>query len=274
MQIRSFWIFVLLCAVCSTAQQPPAPVIRIDAQTRGTPFPHFWEKSFGSGRAILALRDAYRTDLRLVKHATDFQYVRFHGIFDDEVGVYDEDEKGNPVFNFTYVDQIYDGLLAAGVRPIVELSFMPKKLAASPVLHPFWYKPSPSAPRDWKRWEQLVSAFTRHLVERYGINEVARWYFEVWNEPNIDFWAGEPKQETYWQLYDASARAIKAASTRLRVGGPSTAQAQWVPEFIRHAVEAHVPVDFFPRTSMAAIHAKASLAKLARSRRTTWSAFL
>src|SRR5437868_3128197 len=244
MQIRSFWIFVLLCAVCSTAQQPPAPVIRIDAQTRGTPFPHFWEKSFGSGRAILALRDAYRTDLRLVKHATDFQYVRFHGIFDDEVGVYDEDEKGNPVFNFTYVDQIYDGLLAAGVRPIVELSFMPKKLAASPVLHPFWYKPSPSAPRDWKRWEQLVSAFTRHLVERYGINEVARWYFEVWNEPNIDFWAGEPKQETYWQLYDHTARAIKKVNTRLRVGGPTTAQAAWVDVFIEHCAGNNVPLDF------------------------------
>ena len=219
-------------------------VIVIDAKAASHPFPHFWERMFGSGRAILALRDSYRHDLRAVKQITDLQYVRFHGIFNDEVGVYDEDSQGHPVYNFSYVDQIYDGLLANGVRPFVEISFMPNKLAARSALHPFWYKPNVSPPKDWSRWDGLVSAFTQHLVDRYGIDEVAQWYFEVWNEPNLDFWAGEPKQTTYWDLYDHSALAIKAVSRRLRVGGPATAQAAWVDAFIRHCAEKNIPVDF------------------------------
>jgi len=82
------------------------------------------------------------------------------------------------------------------------------------------------------------------LVDRYGIDEVAQWYFEVWNEPNLDFWAGEPKQASYWELYDHSARAIKSVNPRLRVGGPATAQAAWVDAFIKHCAENKVPVDF------------------------------
>ncbi len=98
---------------------------------------------FGSGRAILTLRDSYRRDLREVKQITDFKYVRFHAIFHDEVGIYDEDDKGQLQYNFSYVDQIYDGLLADGVRPFVELSFMPKNLAARTTMpHAFWYKPT------------------------------------------------------------------------------------------------------------------------------------
>ncbi len=114
--------------------------IVVDASAPAHPFPHFWEQMFGSGRAILSLRDSYRRDLREVKQVTDFKYVRFHAIFHDEVGVYDEDAQGQPVYNFSYVDEIYDGLLANGVRPFVELSFMPKKLAAKDAPHAFWYK--------------------------------------------------------------------------------------------------------------------------------------
>jgi len=219
-------------------------VIVIDATAARHPFPHIWESMFGSGRAILSLRDSYRHDLRAAKEITGFTYVRFHGIFNDEVGVYDEDSQGRPLYNFSYIDQIYDGLLANGVRPFVEISFMPNKLAANHILHAFWYKPNVSPPKDWSRWDELVAAFTQHLVDRYGIDEVAHWYFEVWNEPNLDFWAGQPKQDTYWELYDHSARAIKAISPRLRVGGPATAQAAWVGAFIRHCSEKNVPVDF------------------------------
>jgi len=219
-------------------------VIVIDAKAASHSFPHFWEEMFGSGRAILTLRDSYRSDLRAVKQITDFKYVRFHGIFNDEVGVYDEDSQGQAVYNFSYVDQIYDGLLANGVRPFVEISFMPNKLAARNALHAFWYKPNVAPPKDWGRWDGLISAFTQHLVDRYGIDEVAQWYFEVWNEPNLDFWAGEPKQASYWDLYDHTALAIKGVSRRLRVGGPATAQAEWVDAFIRHCVEKNIPVDF------------------------------
>jgi xylan 1,4-beta-xylosidase len=178
------------------------------------------------------------------KRFTGFEYVRFHAIFHDEVGIYDQDAQGRPQYNFTYVDQIYDGLLANGVRPFIELSFMPKRLAASEALHPFWYKQNVSPPKDWDMWDDLIAQFAKHLVERYGIDEVSQWYFEVWNEPNLDFWAGEPKQATYWQLYDHTARSIKQVSTRLRVGGPATAQAAWADAFIRHCAENKVPVDF------------------------------
>jgi xylan 1,4-beta-xylosidase len=219
-------------------------VINADANAASHPFPHFWEKMFGSGRAVLSLRDSYRRDLREVQKITEFKYARFHAIFQDENGVYDEDPQQRPIYNFSYVDQIYDGLLANGVKPFVELSFMPRKLAAAESLHSFWYKPNVAPPKDWAKWADLISAFTQHLIERYGIDEVASWYFEVWNEPNLDFWAGDPKQTTYWQLYDHTALAIKKVNPRLRIGGPATAQAAWVDAFLKHCAEAKIPVDF------------------------------
>ena len=219
-------------------------VIVVDTSAAAHPFPHFWEKMFGSGRAILTLRDDYRRDLREVKGITGFEYVRFHAIFHDEVGLYDEDAQGNSLYNFSYVDQIYDGVLANGVRPFVEISFMPKKLAARDALHAFWYKQNVSPPKDYAKWDALITRFAQHLVERYGIGEVSQWYFEVWNEPNIDFWVGDPKQATYWELYDHTARALKAVNSQLRVGGPATAQAAWADAFIKHCAEQKVPVDF------------------------------
>ena len=112
------------------APQTLAEAVEIDPNAASHPLPHFWEKMFGSGRAILSLRDDYRHDLRETKRITDFEYIRFHAIFHDEVGLYDEDANGKPIYNFSYVDQIYDGLLANKVRPLVELSFMPKTLAS------------------------------------------------------------------------------------------------------------------------------------------------
>ncbi|HVB87437.1 MAG TPA: glycosyl hydrolase family 39 [Candidatus Dormibacteraeota bacterium] len=218
--------------------------IRVDPNAPSHPFPHFWEQMFGSGRAVLSLRADYRQDLREVKGATNFKYIRFHGIFDHDVGLYSEDAAGNPVYNFSYVDHIYDGLLDNGVRPFVELSFMPRQLAASPIEQAFWYHPIVSPPKDWSKWGALITNFARHLVDRYGIDEVSQWYFEVWNEPNLDFWAGKPQQETYYHLYDVTARALKSVSPRLRVGGPATAQAAWITSFIDHNVKNNVPMDF------------------------------
>ena len=221
-----------------------AVTVAIDATAAGRPFPHFWEQMFGSGRATLSLRDSYRQDLRTVKAITGFEYVRFHGILDDDVSLYDENKDGVPVYNFSYVDQIYDGLLANRVRPYVELSFMPPKLAARQTQQAFWYHPVVSPPKKWALWDDLITKFAQHLVDRYGIDEVSQWYFEVWNEPNIDFWAGEPKQATYYELYDHTARDLKQVNSRIRVGGPSTAQAAWVTSFIQHDVQNHIPVDF------------------------------
>ena len=255
------WL-LLFCLVLVALGRPlhAQEHLTVDAKASTTPFPHFWEQTFGSGRAILSLRQSYRDDLRTVKQATDFQSVRFHAIFHDEVGLYDPDRKtinfaqtagqagtavDTSIYNFSYVDQIYDGLLAEHVRPFVELSFMPKKMAADPnALHAFWYKPNVGPPKDYALWDGMIRAFAQHLVDRYGIEEVSTWKFEVWNEPNIDFWVGNPKQPTYFELYDHTARAIKSVSPRLQIGGPSTAQAAWVAPFLAHTKAENVPVDF------------------------------
>jgi xylan 1,4-beta-xylosidase len=233
---------------CLAQTVPAQERLTIDAQAQTTPFPHFWEQTFGSGRAILALRKSYLDDLHTVKLATGFESVRFHGIFNDEVGLYDPDHPAQglaSIYNFSYVDQIYDGLLSEGVKPFVELSFMPRKLASDPAaVHVFWYHPNVSEPRDYAAWDKLIDAFARHLIERYGLDEVATWKFEVWNEPNLDFWAGTPRQATYFKLYDHTARALKAVAPRLQVGGPATAQAAWITPFLAHLHEQNVPADF------------------------------
>src|ERR1700727_383673 len=154
-------IVLLSLAPTLMGQSAEATNVRVDASAPTTPFPHFWDQTFGSGRAILSLRESYRNDLRTVKQVTNFDLVRVDGIFMDEVDLYDPDRKTqNPglaaqaandasVYNFSYIDQIYDGLLANGVRPFVELSFMPKKMASDPsALHAFWYKQNVSPPKD------------------------------------------------------------------------------------------------------------------------------
>jgi len=231
-----------LAAAPLAAQTPES--IAVDATAPAQPFPHFWEHMFGSGRAVLSLRESYREDLRAVREVTAVSYVRFHGLLNDEMGVYSVGPRGEPIFNFSYIDQVYDGLLANGVRPVVELSFMPARLAARDIRHSFWYRPITSPPADYERWDTLMTALARHLIARYGIDEVSRWYFEVWNEPNLDFWAGVPKQSSYWTLYDHTVRSLKAVDARLRVGGPATAQAAWVAAFLRHCRDNNVPVDF------------------------------
>ena len=123
---------VLAVSLFAVPAIPSQEIVAVDAQAPATPFPHFWEGTFGSGRAILSLRESYRNDLRAVKQVADFNYVRFHAISHDEIGVYNEDAQGNPVYNFSYVDQIYDGLLANGVRPFVEISLMPRSSPPTP----------------------------------------------------------------------------------------------------------------------------------------------
>src|SRR5437588_8027 len=240
--MKRLLIPLLLCLLSPSQAQE---TITVDAQAKGTPFPHFWEQMFGSGRAILALREGYRNDVRAVKQVADFRYVRFHAILHDEVGVYNEDEHGNPVYNFSYVDAIYDGLLHLGVRPVVEISFMPKKLAFNPDAgHPFWYKPIVSAPKSMEKWDGLMRALATHLIERYGIDEVAQWYFEVWNEPNLDFFQAVPQERVYFDLYDHTARALKGVNPRLRVGGPATSAAHWIDDFLKYVAEHQSPIDF------------------------------
>ncbi|MBX9572321.1 MAG: hypothetical protein K2X77_25725 [Candidatus Obscuribacterales bacterium] len=243
--IKVALLFLSFAGLPAMANAVTSETIVVDSKAPGKPFIHMWEHMFGSGRAILSLRESYRNDLRKTKTVADVKYIRFHNIFHDEVGVYDEDKDGKPIYNFTYVDQIYDGLLDLGVRPFVELSFMPAKLSNTPPeVHEFWYKPLVGPPKDWQKWGDLNYQFVKHLVERYGIDEVSQWYFEVWNEPDLDFWKGEPKKETYFKLYDTAVQAIKRCDKRLRVGGPSTATQEWMADFIEHCVKENVPMDF------------------------------
>jgi xylan 1,4-beta-xylosidase len=239
-------ITLLVCKPANTQnlQNRGSETITIDPSAPSHPFPHFWERMFGSGRAILSLRDDYRRDLRSVHAITGFEYVRFHAIFHDEAGLYNEDKAGNVSWNFSYVDQIYDGLLANGVRPFVELSFMPNQLATGPPADFFWYKLNPSPPKDNAKWARMIDAFVRHLLARYGNAEVEQWYFEVWNEPNLPFWTGMPAEDTYYALYDLTVKTLRRADPKLRVGGPATAQAVWVDRFIAHCLKAGVPFDF------------------------------
>ena len=144
-------LFVFTSSAQTSASTPE--ILLIDAAAPAHPFPHFWEHMFGSGRANLTLRDSYRQDLRQVKKITEMEFVRFHAIFLDDMGVYDEDNEGRPIYNFSYVDQAYDGLLQNGVRPFVELSFMPKKLASRNCL--LYTSPSP---RDRTRSRMPSSA--------------------------------------------------------------------------------------------------------------------
>ena len=234
-----------LAAPAYAAPDSQAIQLQVDASAKGTPLPHFWEQMFGSGRAVLALRDDYRKDLEAVKAATGFTYIRFHGIFDRDMGAAWRDPQGKLHFNFSYIDQVYDGLLERGVKPFVELGFMPPEMSADPASHhDFWYHPNVMPPKDWAEWDALVQAFTQHVIDRYGIEEVASWYFEVWNEPNLAFWGGKPEQSTYYELYDRTARTLKAVNPRLRVGGPATAQAAWLPDFLKHVKQSGTPIDF------------------------------
>ena len=126
---------------------------------------------------------------------------------------------------------------------------MPKKMASDPAaLHAFWYKPNVSPPKDYALWDAMITALGKHLIQRYGIDEVATWKFEVWNEPNLDFWMGNPKQPAYFELYDHTARALKAVSPRLQVGGPSTAPAASV-KILAHVKANNVPVAIFCHAS-------------------------
>jgi xylan 1,4-beta-xylosidase len=212
-----------------------------------------WRRIIGSEHLALLLRGEGPGGLpvgedlahafRIVRAELGVEAVRAHAILHDVLGVYLEGDDGTPHYDFDKVDQVLDGLLATGLRPVVELSFMPEALAADPDPRVFDYIGLISPPRDLDRWADLVEALVRHLVARHGVDEVAGWGFEVWNEANIKvFWAG--RQSDYFDLYDATARAVKRVDQRLLVGGPSTAAAGWVDDLLHHAAEGGVPVDF------------------------------
>ena len=232
----------LLLAGSAAAQDKPAVRhIAIDAQAPTTPRDRFYDLSVGSDYPGTLLRDDSLAQLKTARDELGFRYVRFHAIFHDVLGTYRVVD-GKPVYDWTKIDQLYDRLLKMGIKPFVELGFTPLAMKSSDN-QIFWWKGNTSHP-DPKQWAALVDAFVRHIQARYGQAEVRSWYFEVWNEPNLDGFWEKADQKVYFELYDITARTIKAIDPALKVGGPSTAGAAWTPEFIRHVEASGAPVDF------------------------------
>jgi xylan 1,4-beta-xylosidase len=200
-----------------------------------------FKRCVGAGRANEGLRGDWQRQLTIARRECGFEYIRMHGLFCDDMAVY-RDYNGKPEYNWQYLDELFDFLCSIGMKPFVELGFMPGGLASGSKTI-FWWKGNVTPPRDLQKWSDFIRAFTLHVQERYGHDEVKTWYFEVWNEPNLDgFWAGT--QQQYFDLYAASARAIKSVSPEYRVGGPGTAGCGWIKEFLNYCSTNYAPVDF------------------------------
>lgn len=238
---RAIASLAVACALSPALAQPERPIVADMTAVTG-PRDMAWQDCVGAGHAGLLLRQENLDQLNWVHRETGFKYIRFHGIFADDTDVYREVD-GKPVYDFSKVDIIYDAVLKAGMKPMVEVGFMPAPLA-SDTKTIFYWKANGNPPKDWGKWSDLVTAFTRHLEDRFGREEVRQWRFEIWNEPNLDGFWKDGDQAAYFRLYDESVKAIKAVDPALLVGGPSTAGAAWTPEFLAHAKAAGVPVDF------------------------------
>ena len=202
---------------------------------------HFERVCVGAGRAHELLRKSAVDHLKDVRENCGFQYIRFHGLFHDDMAVYSE-RNGKEAYNFQYVDQAYDAIIDTGMKPFVEFSFMPRSMASGNQTV-FWWGANVTPPKDPEKWSRLITAFTKHMEERYGRDEVKTWYFEVWNEPNHPAFFSA-KQPEYFQLYDVTVKAVKGVCADYRVGGPASAGNAWVPDLIKHCKENNVPLDF------------------------------
>jgi xylan 1,4-beta-xylosidase len=252
-RFASSWLLLTaLCAgvVVASAQSSPEQssahsnsngvTIRVDLNHVTKPFTPIYNW-FGYDEANYTTASHGR---ELLKELHDLSpvpvYVRVHHLLTSGDGkpelkfsstnIYSEDAQGKPAYNFTLLDGIFDAFKASGVRPMVELGFMPKDLAADlPDRHEPYQVHFPQStvsgksnnpPKDYGRWRELVRVLTAHLVERYGRSEVLNWYFEVWNEPDIDYWHASP--EEYYKLYDYSVAGVRAALPGAKVGGPAS----------------------------------------------------
>jgi xylan 1,4-beta-xylosidase len=227
--------------VPALAQAPETRRIDVDVSQPGKPFDRSFNFSVGADYPGTTARPENLAQLKTAVDELGFRYIRFHAIFHDVFGTV-KIVDGRTVYDWTKIDRLYDSFLRMGIKPFVELGFTPEAMKTSDQTI-FYWKGNTSHPEP-KAWHALVDAFVRHLIARYGAKEVRSWFFEVWNEPNLDgFWEKADKQ-AYLDLYENSARAIKAVDPQLKVGGPSTAGAAWVPDLLDFAARRGLPVDF------------------------------
>lgn len=261
-------IFLLapLCTPAAPAEPgavaSPLRVIEADASAVRGPMNRMHNFCVGAGRANEGLRADWQRQLRRARTECGFRYIRFHGLFCDDMGVYQEDKQGRSIYNWQYVDELFDFLQSIGMKPFVELGFMPGALASGPHTI-FWWKGNVTPPKDYAKWEAFIAAFTRHVTERYGAEEVRSWYFEVWNEPNLTgFWMGTTGGKSYdeflptargeyFKLYASTARAVKSVDATYRVGGPATAGEGWIEETVAFCAAEKAPLDFVTTHSYA-----------------------
>jgi xylan 1,4-beta-xylosidase len=216
-------------------------MFRCDFKDAPAQLAHFWEHTVGSDHALMALRADWREQLTRCHDELGFRHVRFHGLLSDDVGTL-ICHNDAPLYSFFNANQIVDFLLSIGMKPFVELSFMPAMLASGDKTV-FNYRGNVTAPKDYGQWAALIGKLVAHWVERYGVAEVRTWFFEVWNEPNLEYF-GSGRQSDYFTLYRHSAQAIKAIDTQLRVGGPATAMNAWIADFRDFCAQGGIPVDF------------------------------
>lgn len=245
-------IFALLfLSVIATAADQTSSnsnrVIAADMKRIKAPRSMVWQDCVGAGRAAEGLREGWRRQLAECHRELGFKYLRMHGLLQDELGVYSEDADGHPHYNWQYIDDIYDFLLGIGMKPFVEFSFMPKALASGDGKI-FWWQANVTPPKDYAKWDGLITALVKHWTDRYGAAEVASWRFEVWNEPNLNiFWqppAGTNARDAYFELYEHTARDVCGVDPDYAVGGPAGAGPIWIGDLIDFCQGKNVPLNF------------------------------
>lgn len=225
--------------------------IKIGKELKSIQFTGKWDACIGTGRLGLALQKEYMDHLALVQKEIGFKYIRGHGLLHDDIGIYREDQINGeirPFYNFTYIDRIFDSFLEKGIRPFIELGFMPSKLASG-CETVFYWKGNITPPKDYVKWSNLIKEVINHFISRYGLDEVLKWPIEVWNEPNlINFWKNADKAE-YFKLYKVTVKVIKEINPNLKVGGPAVCGGadHWIVDFLKFCHDEEVPVDFISR---------------------------
>jgi xylan 1,4-beta-xylosidase len=212
-----------------------------DASNAPTTLAHFWEHTIGSGHAPLALRADWQQQMRRCRNELGVGHVRFHGLLSDDMGTL-VNENDQLLYSFFNADQVFDFLLSIGMKPFVELSFMPTALSSGDQFV-FHYRANVTPPRDYVQWSTFINTLVRHWVDRYGLSEVRQWFFEVWNEPNLAAF-GSGKQSDYFELYRHTVAAVKGVDSGLRVGGPATATNAWIDDFVGFCAMNNLPADF------------------------------